>query len=110
MPVIPARSSTSSTGRDSAKTDAVSRIVSRTVRSLSRPPVCITADTRPREIAAAGAIPRTSTVPLSGRPRPRIMSMVVVLPAPLGPSSATISPSSRWKSIPSTAWTAPKLR
>ena len=54
MPVIPARSSTSSTGRGSAKTEAVSRTVSRTVRSLSRPPVCRTAATRPREIAADG--------------------------------------------------------
>ena len=35
-----------------------------TVRSLSRPPVCRTADTRPRETAVDGDIPRTRTRPL----------------------------------------------
>src|SRR4051794_18230359 len=36
------------------------------------------------------------------------MSMVVVLPAPLGPRKATISPGSMVRSRPSTAVTAPK--
>ena len=36
------------------------------------------------------------------------MSMVVVLPAPLGPRKATISPCSRVRSMPRTAWTEPK--
>ena len=34
--------------------------------------------------------------------------MVVVLPAPFGPRKATISPGSRVRSIPRTAWTGPK--
>ena len=38
---------------------------------------------------------RMLRVPRSGPPRPRIMSIVVVLPAPLGPSRAAISPSPR---------------
>ena len=36
------------------------------------------------------------------------MSMVVVLPAPLGPRKATISPGSSERSMPRTAWTGPK--
>ena len=36
------------------------------------------------------------------------MSIVVVLPAPLGPRKATISPGSMVRSRPSTAVTAPK--
>ncbi len=48
---MPASASTSATGRVSAKRLAVSSTVSRTVRSLSRPPVCMTAETRPRAIA-----------------------------------------------------------
>src|ERR1043166_6716602 len=37
---------------------------------------------------------------------PRIMLMVVVLPAPLGPTRPTISPGQTWKVIPSTARTS----
>src|SRR3954466_6134737 len=108
MPVIPALSSTSSTGLVSANRLAVYCTVSRTVRSLSRPPVCITAATSPRAIAWRGCIPRTSTSPVVGRDRPRIMSIVVVFPAPLGPRNATISPGSISRSMPRTACTRPK--
>ena len=53
--VMPARSSTSATGRLAANRLAVQLRRSRaTVRSLSRPPVCITAATRPRAMAPAG--------------------------------------------------------
>ncbi len=44
--------------------------------------------------------------PASGISTPRIMLMVVVLPAPLGPTRPTISPRPTLKEIPSTA-TAP---
>jgi hypothetical protein len=44
-----------------------------------------------------------------GWDKPRIMSMVVVLPAPFGPSSATISPGLIVTSTPRTARTGPKL-
>jgi hypothetical protein len=39
--------------------------------------------------------------------RPRIMSIVVDLPAPFGPSSATVSPGAIIRSIERTAWTSP---
>ena len=35
------------------------------------------------------------------------MSIVVDLPAPFGPSSATVSPAAIEKSIPRTAWIGP---
>src|SRR5205823_13378157 len=47
---------------------------------------------RPRLTASRGAVPNTDTVPASGGSRPSSMSMVVDLPAPLGPSSVTVSP------------------
>ena len=37
------------------------------------------------------------------------MSMVVDLPAPFGPSSATVSPGAIVRSMPCTALTSPKL-
>ena len=45
---------------------------------------------------------RASRVPASGSIMPQAMRKVVVLPAPLGPSSPTISPGSTSKSTPST--------
>ena len=108
MSRMPARSSTSSTGREGLNSDAVSSTVSRTVKSLSRPPVCMTAVTRPWATALRGVPPNTSAVPASGRERPSTMSIVEVLPAPLGPRKATISPCSMARSRPSTAVTVPK--
>src|SRR5688572_19272070 len=49
--------------------------------------------------------PRTSTVPASGWWRPSIISIVVDLPAPFGPSRPKISPGATSKLIPSTALT-----
>src|SRR4029077_21131794 len=72
------------------------------------PPVCMTAETRPRETAWRGWRPRTWTEPVRGCDQPSTMSMVVVFPAPLGPRKATISPGSRERSMPRTAWTRPK--
>src|SRR5262245_48694459 len=109
MPVMPAFSRTSSTGLVSANRLAVYSTVSRTLRSLSSPPVCITALTRPRAIACRGAIPSTLTSPVVGCERPSTMSIVVVLPAPLGPRKATISPCWSSRSMPRTACTGPKV-
>src|SRR6476619_3904293 len=68
----------------------------------------MTAETRPREMAWRGWRPSTWTEPVVGCDRPSTMSIVVVLPAPLGPRKATISPGSRERSMPRTAWTGPK--
>src|SRR5581483_12015521 len=68
----------------------------------------MTAETRPCAIARRGAIPYTAASPASGRDRPSVMSMVEVLPAPLGPRNATISPDATVRSTPLTAWTWPK--
>lgn len=88
---------------------ALSCTVSRTLMSRSKPPVCITAATWPRAIAPRGVCPKMETLPWSGALNPRIMSIVVVLPAPLGPRNATTSPGCTVKSRPRTAWTFPKL-
>src|SRR5215831_16586552 len=55
----------------------------------------------------AGSYPRTATRPPSRRRNPSMISTVVVLPAPLGPSSANTSPSATSKLIPRTASTRP---
>ncbi len=59
-------------------------------------------------MALRGVCPKTVTEPAVGSERPRIMSIVVVLPAPFGPRKATISPGRMSRSIPRTAWTEPK--
>ena len=64
------------------------------VRSGSNPPVCVIAVQRPDRAALSGSVPKTSIWPLSGRVRPRAMSMVVDFPAPFGPRNATTSPRS----------------
>src|SRR5271165_78611 len=46
--------------------------------------------------------------PAVGSSTPRIILIVVVLPAPLGPKSPTISPADTWKEIRSTARREPK--
>ena len=74
-----------------------------------QPPVCITAEIRPEEMAWSGVPPKISTVPEVGLPRPSMMSMVVVFPAPLGPRNATTSPGWIVSVMPSTARTDPKF-
>src|SRR5580704_4837985 len=54
-------------------------------------------------------MPKTSACPDVGRDKPRMMSMVDVLPAPLGPSIATISPDAMLTSTSLTACTRPKF-
>jgi len=61
----------------------------------------------PAATACAGDIPNSVTLPESGGVRPSTMSMVVVLPAPLGPSSATVSPGAIARSSERTARTWP---
>src|SRR5690242_3716091 len=67
----------------------------------------MTADTRPSATASCGGRPYTRTPPAVGVDRPSSMSMVVVLPAPFGPSRATTSPGRIRRLIPSTAVTGP---
>ena len=62
---------------------------------------------RTRSGSRAGSRPRTRTEPESGAWKPSQISMVVVLPAPLGPSSAVISPCPAVMEKPSTAVVAP---
>ena len=107
--VTPARCMASSASIRWEKRLAVSCTVSRTVMSGRRPAVCMTAATRPRSTAWRGLIPKTLASPLVGRLSPRIMSIVVVLPAPLGPRRATTSPGRMVRSTPSTAVTSPKV-
>src|SRR5918996_325463 len=53
--------------------------------------------------------PAKRTLPASGRRSPASWLMKVVLPAPLGPITAWVSPSLTSKSMPSQARSAPKL-
>src|SRR6185312_13609121 len=80
---------------------------SRTRRSRISPPVWSIAPTPPAATASSGFNPKMLTEPPSGSSRPRSMSIVVDLPAPFGPSSATVSPAPTETSIPRTARTAP---
>ena len=59
-----------------------------------------------------GAMPRSEepsnrTSPCRGARRPESVARVVVLPAPLLPSSVTISPWPTRKEIPLSAWISP---
>ena len=101
----PERSRTLSTGSWWGKVEAIIRTVSRAVRSRRSPPVWRTAETLPSCTARRGAAPKEVMLPLVGSVRPRTMSRVVVLPAPLGPRMATTSPGSIRRSTPATAWT-----
>ena len=51
------------------------------------------------------SVPSTVMLPAVGFSRPSSMAMVVVLPAPLPPSSAVTLPCGTVKSIPATACT-----
>ena len=56
-----------------------------------------------RSAAAAGSAPSTETLPALGRIRPSISFISVVLPAPLCPTSATVSPALSRKETSPTA-------
>src|SRR5829696_5858634 len=62
---------------------------------------------RSRGPSTAGSSPSTRTEPPSARRSPCRHSTVVVLPAPLAPSSPTISPSATSRSTPSTTVRSP---
>ena len=80
---------------------------SRTLRYSTNEPVCSMPPTRPAAIAAAGGPPKSETRPVSGRASPRTMSMVVDLPAPLGPRSARSWPWGTSRLTSSTAISGP---
>src|SRR5664280_2661192 len=69
----------------------------------------MTAATSPKLMALRASIPKTATSPTVGWLNPKMMSIVVVLPAPLGPRNAALSPGLILRSIPFTASTGPKL-
>ena len=54
----------------------------------------------PPLVAPAGSTPSTLTSPAERIRKPSRISMVVVLPAPFGPSRAITSPRPTWKSTP----------
>lgn len=103
----PARSNASSALKESRWKLAISSTVSRTFKLGSRPPDCIIAETRPSTTALRGVVPHTSMFPESVLLRPKMRSMVEVLPAPLGPKRATTSPRSIEKLRSFTAQTSP---
>src|SRR5215475_15568618 len=73
------------------------------------PPDCSITPTRGRSAraSAAGSMPRTATVPASGRRYPSQISIVVVLPAPFGPRTAVTAPRLARRLSPSTAALCP---
>ena len=105
--LTPVRSSTSSTASGAGYSEAIIVTSSRTDRSLISAPVCSIAPTIPRATAWLGDLPNTDTLPPSGVSRPNSMSIVVDLPAPLGPKSATVSPAAMRTSTPRTARIGP---
>lgn len=82
-------------------------ISSRTVTRGMALPSWSMAPTLPARTAVSGVPPNSRTVPASGGSRPSSMLRVVDFPAPLRPSSATVSPAAISSSSPSTARTAP---
>ena len=56
--------------------------------------------------SATASTPAIMTVPALGSARVVQMEIVVVLPAPFGPSNPKIAPASTFRSMPSTAVTA----
>ena len=69
--------------------------ISLTVASSSKAPPWSIAPIAPMATALSGEEPKTVTSPLSGFVSPKIMSTVVDLPAPLGPSNPCSEPAAR---------------
>src|SRR6266540_3462864 len=84
-------------------------MVSATVRYGSIPVDCSTIPIRDLKERSplAGSCPITRTSPLVRSRKPSMISTVVVLPAPFGPSRANTSPWRTERSMPRTAWTSP---
>ena len=109
--VRPTSSSASSSSSGSGYSDPIIASSSRGVTSRISAPDWSIAPTKPSATACCGDLPSSETVPLSGRSSPSSMSIVVDLPAPLGPSRATVSPAAIDSWIPRTACTtAPVAR
>src|ERR1700761_7640227 len=83
---------------------------SRTLSVSGTRATCSIAPIRRRAAARGGSMPKTRATPASGRTRPINSRTIIVLPAPLGPSSATTSPARTSKSRSATAFVRPKLR
>ena len=89
------------------------RRFSRTVSRSHSPGASVRKPMRLRSalpVARPRRIPSMVTDPLVGAISPASIRIVVVLPAPLGPSSATISPCATSRLTSSTAMRAPKRR
>ena len=80
---------------------------SRTVTSGIRPPDWSMAPTRPDFTPAYGSEPNIWILPLVGLRSASSMSREVDLPAPFGPSRATVSPGRKSRVSPSTARSLP---
>ena len=90
-----------------ARRSAISRRFSRPVNSESSAEYCpvMPICSRTRSASRTTSWPSTRTVPASGRISVEATLTIVVLPAPLGPSSATTDPAGASRSIPSsTGW------
>src|SRR3954471_1844113 len=74
---------------------------------LGTPPVCGITPILGLTVGSAGASPRTRTSPESYGRKPSQISIVLVLPAPLGPRSAVTSPRCAVSDRPSTAVVSP---
>ena len=68
------------------------------------------APTRPERTASRGSRPSVRARPEDGSSRPSMMPMAVVLPAPLGPSRATVSPLAMPSATSSRARVSPNRR
>jgi hypothetical protein len=99
------------TRRGTSNSRANSSTFSRPVREASADSSCGTYPISLRTSIgwAAASTPKTATVPSSGFSRVVSIRMVVVLPAPLGPSRPNVSPAAICRSTPSTARWVPKL-
>ena len=100
---MPARLSVVSTGSGFGCSLVIRVTSSRTVTSGISPPDCSMAPTRPDFTAWYGSEPNISIRPLVGLRSASSMSSEVDLPAPFGPSRATVSPWRKSRVRPSTA-------
>src|SRR5438876_8483931 len=114
---MPKRASRSAAARSAAarsmpRMRAAKVTFSSAVRRSSRPDPSLSTPVRRRTASPStdGSMPSTRIRPRSGRRMPLSSRIVVVLPAPFGPSSATTSPGSTRNVTPSRARSPPKAR
>ena len=104
---MPARLSVVATGSGFGCSLVISSTSSRTVTSGISPPDWSMAPTRPDFTPWYGSSPNILIRPLVGLRSASSMSSEVDLPAPFGPSRATVSPARRSRVSPSTARSRP---